>query len=134
MKGTQRTRLQRQGSRTYAPIERLVALGFDEDTAKVAMAAAGGDVEQAIRIALEDSQAHDARSLGEWEFEGDRGWVPFDCNAEGLFKEALARRETSCELRAGGHRYLVDFISLKQTNLSTKRSRRIRRRRSTSVP
>lgn len=115
-------------SRAYAPIERLLALGFDEASARVAMTAAGGDVEKAVRIALEDSQAHDARSLGEWEFEGDRGWLPFDCSTEGIIKDAIARGETACEIRSGGHRYLVDFTGLKQINIATKRTRRIRRR------
>lgn len=92
------------------------------------MAAAGGDVDRAVRIALEDSQAHDARSLGEWEFEGDRGWLPFDCGAEGIIKDAIARGDSACEVRTGVHRYLIDFTSLKQINIATKRSRRIRKR------
>merc|ERR1711884_566059 len=107
--------------------------GFDETSAKVAMAAAGGDVDRAIRIALEDSQAHDARSGAEWEFEGDRGWLPFDCNTEGIIKEAISRGESACEIRTGGHRYLIDFTSLKQVNIATKRTRRIRRRQDAGV-
>eukprot|EP00428_Durinskia_dybowskii_P056719 CAMPEP_0170330966 /NCGR_PEP_ID=MMETSP0116_2-20130129/66441_1 /TAXON_ID=400756 /ORGANISM="Durinskia baltica, Strain CSIRO CS-38" /LENGTH=240 /DNA_ID=CAMNT_0010584185 /DNA_START=21 /DNA_END=740 /DNA_ORIENTATION=+ len=81
------------------PIERLLALGFETDSARAALAAAGGDVERAIRLALEDSEAHDARSLGEWEFEGDKGWVPFDCAADAAIREAVGKGEIACELR-----------------------------------
>jgi len=119
---------QRRSARLYEPIERLLALGFETDSARAALAAAGGDVERAIRLALEDSEAHDARSLGEWEFEGDKGWVPFDCAADAAIREAVGKGEIACELRVAGHRYLVDFVSMTQMNLVTQRTRSIRRR------
>jgi len=103
-------------------------LGFDLDSARAAMAAAGGDVDKAIRIALEDSQAHDARSLGEWEFEGDTGWAPFDSTTESVIKDAVSRGQSACEIRIGPHRYLVDFDALVQINIATQKSRRIRKR------
>jgi len=118
----------RKGNKTYLPIERLLELGFDEQSARVAMAAAGGDVNLAIRIALEDSQAHDARSVGEWEFEGDKGWLPFDGATESVIKDAAANGRMACEIRIAGHKYLVDLDNLLQVNLATQRTRRIRRR------
>mmetsp|Transcript_75819 Transcript_75819/g.190728 ORF Transcript_75819/g.190728 Transcript_75819/m.190728 type:complete len:295 (-) Transcript_75819:324-1208(-) len=119
---------QRRNSRSYDPTEQLLALGFDLDSARAAMAAAGGDVDKAIRLVLEDSQAHDARSLGEWEFEGDKGWVPFDSASESVIKDAISRGRVACEIRIGPHRYLVDFDALLQTNIATQKARRIRRR------
>jgi len=103
-------------------------MGFDEGSARAAIIAAGGDVDRAVRIVLEDSRAHNARSLAEWEFEGDMGWAPFDSDSDVFMKDAVHRGESSCELRMGGHRYLIDFESLTQHNLATKRTRRIRRR------
>eukprot|EP00406_Dinophysis_acuminata_P011769 CAMPEP_0179229556 /NCGR_PEP_ID=MMETSP0797-20121207/10392_1 /TAXON_ID=47934 /ORGANISM="Dinophysis acuminata, Strain DAEP01" /LENGTH=103 /DNA_ID=CAMNT_0020936623 /DNA_START=59 /DNA_END=370 /DNA_ORIENTATION=+ len=103
-------------------------MGFDEDSARVAIVAAGGDVNRAVRIALDDSQAHDARSSGEWEFEGDTGWIAFDRATEAVIKEHVARGEPTCEVRTGGNRYLVDFGSLTQVNMATNRTRRIRKR------
>lgn len=115
-------------SKSYAPVDVLTNMGFDEDLARVAIAAAGGDVDRAVRVMLEDAKAHDARRIGEWEFEGDKGWAPFDCETDQLLREAFARGDASCHIRGGGNRYLVDFDSLTQLNLSSKRTRRIRRR------
>jgi len=113
----------------YEPTESLLSMGFDEETARAAIAAAGGDVERALRLILEDSRAHDAREVGEWEFEGDKGWVPFDAEAEAVLKAALDRGDQACELRAGGNRYLIDLDNLTQLNLASRRVRAIRRRR-----
>lgn len=120
--------LQRRSLKPYAPIDLLLGMGFDEDSARIAIAAAGGDVSRAVRIALEDSQAHDARSSCEWEFEGDSGWVPFDRATESIIKASAARGETACEIRTGGNWYLVDFESRTQLNMVTNRTRRIRKR------
>ncbi|CAE8582242.1 unnamed protein product [Polarella glacialis] len=120
--------LRRQSLRPYSPIDQLLTMGFDEESAKVAIAAAGGDVDRAIRLVLEDSRAHDAREACEWEFEADQGWAPFDADSEALLRAALAKGNQACELRAGVNRYLVDFESRTQLNLTTQRLRRIRRR------
>mmetsp|Transcript_13463 Transcript_13463/g.31617 ORF Transcript_13463/g.31617 Transcript_13463/m.31617 type:complete len:274 (-) Transcript_13463:25-846(-) len=114
---------------SYEPINELLSMGFDGASARAAIAAAGGDVDRAIRLVHEDLCAHEARSVGEWEFEGDLGWVPFDCASESVIKEALAKGASACEVVAGGSRYFLDFSSLTQLNLATQRSRKIRRRR-----
>lgn len=104
-------------------------MGFDEASARAAIAAAGGDVDRAVRIVLEDSKAHDARTQSEWEFEGDMGWVPFDSEMESIIKDAVARGQSACEIHARGIQYFLDFDNLTQLNLSSQRTRRIRRRR-----
>lgn len=43
--------------RGYEPIEKLLALGIDKDSARVALAAVKGDVEKALKLVLEDGQA-----------------------------------------------------------------------------
>lgn len=123
----------RRPSRPYEPINELLSMGFDEASARAAIAAAGGDVDRAVRIVLEDTKAHDARSRCEWEFEGDSGWVPFDGEVDDIIKDAVARGQSACEFRARGNPYFIDLENLTQLNLSSKRTRRIRRRRD-SVP
>lgn len=116
-------------SRPYEPINQLLNMGFDEASARAAIAAAGGDVDRAVRIVLEDSKVHDARNHCEWEFEGDSGWVPFDNEVDEVIKAAVARGQSACEFRARGNQYFIDLDNLTQLNLSSKRTRRIRRRR-----
>jgi len=116
------------GLKSYEPVGVLVKMGFEEDLARVAIAAAGGDVDRAVRIMLEDAKAHNARQVGEWEFEGDKGWAAFDCETDKLLCEAFSRGDSACELRVAGNRYMVDFDSLLQLNLSSRRTRRVRRR------
>jgi len=113
---------------SYAPVDTLVNMGFDKELARVAIAAAGGDIDRAVRIMLEDSQAHDARTHGDWEFEGDKGWAPFDQQTDATLSEAFNRGESATEIRAGGNRYLVDFDTFTQLNLNSKKMRNIRRR------
>jgi len=103
-------------------------MGFDQELARVAITAAGGDIDRAVRIMLEDSMAHNARQVAEWEFEGDKGWAAFDCDTDLFLSEAYGSGDSACELRVGGNRYLVDFDSLTQLNLSSHRTRRIRKR------
>eukprot|EP00929_Paragymnodinium_shiwhaense_P028094 TRINITY_DN16356_c0_g1_i2.p1 TRINITY_DN16356_c0_g1~~TRINITY_DN16356_c0_g1_i2.p1 ORF type:complete len:380 (+),score=88.88 TRINITY_DN16356_c0_g1_i2:177-1316(+) len=119
-----------RGGGVYAPIDVLLNMGYDEDVARVAFAAAGGDVDAAVRIMLEDARAHSAHRTCEWEFEGDSGWAPFDLETEEKLRKAVAPRgEGAVEIfGAGGRHYLVDFDSMTQVNLATKRTRRIRRR------
>eukprot|EP00931_Biecheleriopsis_adriatica_P108689 TRINITY_DN83026_c0_g1_i1.p1 TRINITY_DN83026_c0_g1~~TRINITY_DN83026_c0_g1_i1.p1 ORF type:complete len:309 (+),score=55.33 TRINITY_DN83026_c0_g1_i1:82-1008(+) len=124
----------RRSLRPYEPFDRLLSMGFDEESARAAIVAAGGDVDRAIRLVLEDSKAHDARQVCEWEFEGEKGWLPFDLDSEAILRAAIDRGDQACELRAGGNRYLVDFDSLTQLNLASKRLRRIRRRGQVSAP
>lgn len=119
---------QRRSLRTYNPINELLDMGFDPASARVAIAAAGGDVDLAARIMLEDMRAHNARTQCEWEFEGDAGWAPFDVEADSAIKQAVARGDDCCEVRVAGHRYLLDFANLTQFNMSSRRTRRIRRR------
>mmetsp|Transcript_29906 Transcript_29906/g.81028 ORF Transcript_29906/g.81028 Transcript_29906/m.81028 type:complete len:283 (-) Transcript_29906:108-956(-) len=119
----------RRMSRPYEPINQLLNMGFDEASARAAIAAAGGDVDRAVRIVLEDSKVHDARNHCEWEFEGDSGWVPFDNEVDEVIKAAVARGQSACEFRARGNQYFIDLDNLTQLNLSSKRTRRIRRRR-----
>lgn len=114
--------------RPYAPINRLLDMGFEQDAARAALALAGGDVDRAARLMVEDSRAHESREVGSWEFESDTGWVPFDMEQEAVLRGAQEKGLSSCELRARGQRYLVDLEALTQTNLSTMRLRRIRRR------
>jgi len=118
-----------QSTKPYAPVKVLVDMGFDEESAKVAIAAAAGDVDRAVRLMLEDNKAQQATQQAEWEFEGDRGWVSFDVETNELLKEAVARGEAACEIRSGGRRYFVDFDSLTQLNLASHKSRRIRKKR-----
>lgn len=114
--------------RSYEPFEKLLSMGVDKESARAALIAASGDVERAVRLVLEDSQAHVSRQECEWEFEGDKGWVPFSADSDMRLRAAMAAGKEACELRFGGHRYLVDFNSLTQLNLATQRSRRIRRK------
>lgn len=87
-----------------------------------------GDVDRAVRIVLEDQRTHDALKACEWEFEGDVGWAPFDGDTDAVLSRAFARGLSAAEVVIVGQRYLVDFDSLTQLNLGSKRSRRIRRR------
>jgi len=121
---------QRRTLKSYNPINELLEMGFDSSSARVAIAAAGGDVDLAVRIMLEDLRAHNARTQCEWEFEGDAGWAPFDVEADSTIKQAVARGDDCCEVRIAGHRYLLDFSNLTQFNLHSRRTRRIRRRSS----
>ncbi|CAE7543300.1 unnamed protein product [Symbiodinium natans] len=114
--------------RSYEPFEKLLSMGVDKESARAALIAASGDVERAVRLVLEDSQAHVSREACEWEFEGDKGWVPFSAESDARLHAAQAAGKEACELRFGGHRYLIDFNSLTQLNLATQRSRRIRRK------
>ncbi|CAK8994157.1 Hypothetical protein SCF082_LOCUS3819, partial [Durusdinium trenchii] len=114
--------------RAYDPIEKLLSMGVDKDSARAALSAVGGDVEKAMRLVLEDSKAHVSREACDWEFEGDKGWVPFDPESDGILQAAVDQGKEACELRFNRQRYLVDFTSLTQLNLTTQRSRRIRRR------
>ncbi|CAJ1434160.1 unnamed protein product [Effrenium voratum] len=123
----------RQSRTSYEPVEKLLSLGIDKEAARVALAAVGGDVEKAKRLVLEDSQAHVSREACEWEFEGDKGWVPFDVDSDRTLRSALERRKEACELRFNGHRYIIDFNSMTQLNLATQRTRQIRRRGTTSA-
>lgn len=102
---------------------------MDRDSARAAIAASGGDVERAVRLVMDDSRAHDAREGGEWEFQGDKGWVPFDAESESVLRVALDAGKQACELLAGGQRYFIDLDNLTQLNLTTCRTRAIRRRR-----
>lgn len=106
----------------------LINMGYDEDTARIAVVAANGDIDRAVRIMLEDAKAHSARQEGEWEFEGDKGWAAFDRDTDQQLHEAFVKGDSACELRVAGNRYLVDFDSFTQLNLSSHRTRRIRRR------
>lgn len=119
---------QAQGGKPYEPADVLINMGYDEDTARIAVVAANGDIDRALRIMLEDAKAHSARQEGEWEFEGDKGWAAFDCDTDQQLHEAFVKGDSACELRVAGHRYLVDFDSFTQLNLSSQRTRRIRRR------
>lgn len=120
---------QRRTSKQYSPMQTLVDMGFDEESAKVAIAAANGDVDRAVRIAVEDSKAHNAwQDHGGWEFEGDMGWSAFDCETNSLIDKAVKRGDTACEIRTAGRRYFIDLASLTQLNLATQRTRRIRKR------
>jgi len=107
-------------------------MGFDEDSARAAVVAAGGDVDRAVRMALEDLKAHNAMNQCEWEFEGDMGWVFFDGDTDATIRGAVERGESACEIRTRGQRYLIDFDSMTQLNLTSQRSRRIRRRDASS--
>eukprot|EP00927_Polykrikos_kofoidii_P048102 TRINITY_DN42328_c0_g1_i1.p1 TRINITY_DN42328_c0_g1~~TRINITY_DN42328_c0_g1_i1.p1 ORF type:complete len:492 (-),score=104.04 TRINITY_DN42328_c0_g1_i1:69-1544(-) len=118
----------RRSGRPYTPVDVLIGMGFDEDMARVAIAAAGGDVNRAVRIVLEDAKAHDARTACEWEFEGDSGWAPFDLETGELLGKALERGDAFLEVNNAGRRYLVDLDALTQVNLASKKTRRIRRR------
>jgi len=124
---------QRRSLRTYAPINALLSMGFSEDSARVAMVAAGGDIDRAINLILQDACAHGARTGGEWEFEGDSGWAPFDCDTETAVRDALVRGVSTVEVKCAGHKYLIDLDNHTQMNMVTKRSRRIRRRDSKSA-
>lgn len=106
----------------------LLGMGFDLAASRAAIAAAGGDIERAVRLVLEDSRAHDSFSAAEWEFEGDAGWVPYDTETEALLQAAVEKGLSACEIVLGGRRYLVDFDSLMQLNLGSGRTRRIRKR------
>eukprot|EP00913_Durusdinium_trenchii_P025107 g23567.t1 len=125
--------------RAYDPIEKLLSMGVDKESQqngwprlseenRAALSAVGGDVEKAMRLVLEDSKAHVSREACDWEFEGDKGWVPFDPESDGILQAAVDQGKEACELRFNRQRYLVDFTSLTQLNLTTQRSRRIRRR------
>lgn len=116
------------GGKPYAPVDVLTNMGFEEDLARVAIAAAGGDVDRAVRIMLEDAKAHNAREAGEWEFLGDQGWAAFDIDTDRLLQEAYSRGDSACELKVAGNRYLVDFDAFTQLNIASKRTRRVRRR------
>lgn len=120
--------VKRNGRCSYDPIEKLLGMGMDKESARVALCAVGGDVEKAMRLVLEDSKAHVSREACEWEFEGDKGWVPFDVESDRILQKAVDQMKEACELRLNGHRYLIDFNSLTQLNLASQRSRRIRRR------
>lgn len=120
--------VKRNGRCSYDPIEKLLGMGMDKESARVALCAVGGDVEKAMRLVLEDSKAHVSREACEWEFEGDKGWVPFDVESDRILQNAVDQMKEACELRLNGHRYLIDFNSLTQMNLASQRSRRIRRR------
>lgn len=111
----------------YSPGKFLTDMGFDAESVKVALVAAGGDVDRALRILLEDGQAH-AREESEWEFEGDAGWVPYDQATDEVLRDAASRGESTCAIRIEGRQYLLDFGSLTQFNLATNRTRRIRKR------
>lgn len=113
---------------SYDPIEKLLGMGMDKESARVALCAVGGDVEKAMRLVLEDSKAHVSRKACEWEFEGEKGWVPFDVESDRILQNANDRMLEACELRVNGYRYLIDFNSFTQLNLATQRTRRIRRR------
>lgn len=71
---------------------------------------------------------HDAVKTCEWEFEGDSGWAPFDGDTDMVLSQSFARGLSAAEVVIAGQRYLVDFESLTQLNLGSKRTRRIRRR------
>lgn len=126
-------RLRRSSLRPFEPINALLDLGMDRDSARAAIAAAGGDVERAVRLVMDDSRAHDAREGGEWEFQGDKGWVPFDAESESVLRAALDAGKPACELHAGGQRYFIDLDNLTQLNLTTCRTRAIRRRRNSGT-
>lgn len=112
----------------YSPADVLVNMGFEEELARVALAAVGGDVDKAVRLMLEDAKAHDARCNGEWEFLGDQGWAAFDCETDQQLQEAYSRSVSMCEIRVCGNRYAIDFDQLTQTNVTSRRTRRIRKR------
>merc|ERR1719446_531031 len=103
-------------------------MGYDEDLARVAIVAANGDINRAVRIMLEDAKAHNSIEAGEWEFEGDKGWAAFDCDTDRRLSEAYIKGDSACDLRIAGNRYLIDFDNLTQLNLTSHRKRRIRRR------
>lgn len=119
----------RASRRSYAPSSVLTDMGFDEESAKAAMVAAGGDVDRAVRIILGDSEVRNVNQNAEWEFEADNGWVAFDAEQDDILRDASARGMTSCELRTGGRRYFVDFDKLTQQNIHSQKCRRIRRRK-----
>lgn len=120
--------LQRRSLRPYAPLDTLLNMGFDEEAARAAVAAAGGDVDRAVRLVLEDARAHDAVNAAEWEFDGDAGWAPFDPETDAILSAAASRGKSACEVQIDGRRYLVDFDSFTQLNLASNKGRRIRRR------
>eukprot|EP00930_Biecheleria_cincta_P058190 TRINITY_DN44036_c0_g1_i1.p1 TRINITY_DN44036_c0_g1~~TRINITY_DN44036_c0_g1_i1.p1 ORF type:complete len:363 (-),score=33.54 TRINITY_DN44036_c0_g1_i1:306-1394(-) len=126
-------RLRRSSLRPFEPINALLDLGMDRDSARAAIAAAGGDVDKAVRLVMDDCRAHDAREGSEWEFQGDRGWVPFDEDSESVLRAALDAGQSAFELYAGGQHYLIDLEHLSQLNLTTSRSRAIRRRRNSGT-
>lgn len=103
-------------------------MGFDPECVKIALAAAGGDVDKAMRILVEDTRAHHARIQCEWEFQGDAGWVPFDQETDSTLKQAVDGGRSACEVRIAGRSYFMDFDNMLQTNLSTNKARSIRRR------
>merc|ERR1712167_361942 len=102
------------GARVYEPVDVLVNMGFDLELSRVAIAAAGGDIDRAVRIVMEDAKAHTSIEAGEWEFEGDKGWAAFDCDTDRHLSGAYLRGDSACELRIAGNRYLVDFDNLTQ--------------------
>eukprot|EP00746_Dinoflagellata_sp_MGD_P137115 gnl/MRDRNA2_/MRDRNA2_70937_c0_seq1.p1 gnl/MRDRNA2_/MRDRNA2_70937_c0~~gnl/MRDRNA2_/MRDRNA2_70937_c0_seq1.p1 ORF type:complete len:390 (-),score=50.44 gnl/MRDRNA2_/MRDRNA2_70937_c0_seq1:131-1300(-) len=111
-----------------SPEDVLIDMGFDRGASRAALAAAGGDVDKAIMIVLEDSKVHNAQQTADWEFEGDAGWVPFDEEACSIIADARNQGRSACEIKRGGWSYLLDLDSMTQMNLGTKRSRRIRER------
>lgn len=115
--------------RAYEPVHALTNQGFDEESSRVALAMAAGDVDKAVRLLLEDGKAHLANAQSEWEFEGDAAWTAFDCEVAAALNEAEARGESACEIKIAGRRYLIDFESMTQFNLATQRCRSIRKRR-----
>lgn len=106
----------------------LLSMGFDLAASRAAIAAAGGDVDRAVRLVLEDSKVHNSLTAAEWEFEGDAGWVPYDADTEAILRAAVEKGLSACEVVLDGRRYLVDFDSCTQLNLASSRTRRIRKR------
>lgn len=111
------------------PLHKLREMGFEDSVARNALAAAGGNVDLAIRLAIENAGATNAieePAFGwAWEAEKEK-FLPFDPTVEEQLRKALARGLQFVTLSFAGNRYEMDLDRMTQTNLKTGGTRRIR--------
>lgn len=69
-----------------------------------------------------------------WQFHADHGWVDCDAATQEALRQAERRGEQSVELRVRSWAYSYDLAGLTQTNLSTRRSRELRRHNPWETP
>lgn len=63
-----------------------------------------------------------------WEWQHQKGWLPFDAPLCNNLENAWASGETVCHVAVGGEQYNINFVYMWQQNCSTHTTRQIRRR------
>lgn len=69
-----------------------------------------------------------------WEWQHQRGWLPFDAPLCNTLERAWASGQTVCRVSVGGDQYDINFVYMWQQNCLTHTTRPIRRRTLKDAP